>query len=132
MCRELKANGGRHDYRPITAHKAAQDRARRPKLTKLASNPRLCARVVADLEALWSPEQIAQRQRAEFGDDATMTISHETIYKTLYVQGRGELRRELARCLRRRRARRIPQGRLERPQARRTKLVLPLLPAFRL
>jgi IS30 family transposase len=114
VCRELKANGGRHGYRPWAAHRAAQDRGRRPKLTKLASNPRLCARVVADLQALWSPEQIANRLRAEFGDDSDMRISHETIYKTLYVQGRGELRRELARCLRTGRAKRIAQGRIEK------------------
>ena len=98
----------------MTAHREAALRARRPKITKLAANPRLCARVVADLQALWSPEQIAERLRREFGDDATMNISHETIYKTLYVQGRGELRRELARCLRTGRAKRIPQGRIER------------------
>jgi IS30 family transposase len=68
---------------------------------------------VEDLEAWWSPEQIARRLRDEFGDDATMTISHETIYQSLYVQGRGELRRELARCLRTGRAQRRPQGRVE-------------------
>jgi IS30 family transposase len=114
VCREVKANGGRHNYRPVTAHQRAQHRARRPKVTKLAANPRLCARVVADLEHLWSPQQIAKRLRDEFGDDPRMTISHETIYKTLYVQGRGELRRELARCLRTGRARRVPNGRLEK------------------
>jgi transposase, IS30 family len=69
---------------------------------------------VADLKALWSPEQISARLREEFGDDYSMRISHETIYKTLYVQGRGELRRELARCLRTGRARRIPRARSER------------------
>jgi transposase, IS30 family len=114
VSREVGASGGRHNYRPMTAHREAALRARRPKITKLAANPRLCARVVADLKALWSPEQIVERLRSEFGDDATMNISHETIYKTLYVQGRGELRRELARCLRTGRAKRISQGRIER------------------
>ncbi len=114
VSREIRASGGRHGYRPTVAHRGARARARRPKLTKLARNPRLCARVVADLETLWSPQQIAKRLRAEFGDDVTMNISHETIYKTLYVQGRGELRRELARCLRTGRAKRIPQGRLDK------------------
>ena len=85
-----------------------------PNPTKLASNPALCTRVVEDLEHLWSPQQIATRLKEEFGDDVSMRISHETIYKTLYVQGRGELRRELARCLRSGRAKRVPQGRLER------------------
>ncbi len=114
VCREVNANGGRHNYRPIKAHLLAEQRARRPKATKLASNPRLCARVISDLKVLWSPEQIAARLRMEFGDDGTMCISHETIYKSLYLQGRGELQRELARCLRTGRARRIPRGRIEK------------------
>jgi transposase, IS30 family len=114
VSREVNANGGRHRYAPTTAHRRAHARTRRPKLTKLAANPRLCARVAADLQQLWSPEQIANQLRDEYGDDHTMRISHETIYKTLYVQGRGELRRELARCLRTGRARRVPRGRLEK------------------
>ena len=114
VSREVTANGGPTRYRPERAHRRAYERARRPKITKLAANPVLCARVVGDLELLWSPQQIARRLRKEFGDDATMRVSHETIYKTLYVQGRGELRRELARCLRSGRAQRVPRGRLER------------------
>jgi transposase, IS30 family len=113
VSREVNANGGRHRYAPTAGHRRARARARRPKLTKLATNPRLCERVAAELQQLWSPEQIANRLRDEFGDDHTMRISHETIYKTLYVQGRGELRRELARCLRTGRARRVSRGRLE-------------------
>lgn len=114
VCREINANGGRHAYRAMDAHRAATERARRPKATKLSVNPRLCARVVEDLEHLWSPEQISRRLREEFGNDPSMHISHETIYKTIYVQGRGELRRELARCLRTGRAKRVPNGRLEK------------------
>lgn len=114
VSREVKANGGRIDYRPMAAHRRAQERARRPKVTKLAVNQRLRARVITDLKQLWSPQQIATRLKKEFGDDATMRVSHETIYKTLYVQGRGELRRELASCLRTRRAKRVPRGRLEK------------------
>jgi transposase, IS30 family len=114
ISREVNANGGRDGYGPFRAHERAGELARRPKATKLAANPQLCARVIEDLEAWWSPEQIARRLRDEFGDDATMTISHETIYRSLYVQGRGELRRELARCLRTGRAQRRPQGRSER------------------
>jgi len=113
VSRELKANGGRHDYRPLKAHREAEDRARRPKPTKMTANSRLRTRVAIDLQHLWSPEQIAARLREEFGDDDTMHISHETIYKTLYLQGRGELRRELAACLRTGRARRVARGRLE-------------------
>ena len=110
ISREVNANGGREAYGPIAAQLRADELAARPKATKLAANPRLCERVIADLEAWWSPEQIAQRLRDEFGNDTSMQISHETIYKSLFVQGRGELRRELARCLRSGRAQRRPQG----------------------
>jgi IS30 family transposase len=114
ICREVKANGGRNSYRPLAAHRRAFDRARRPKVTKLAATPELRARVMDDLHELWSPQQIAKRLRVEFGDDHRMRISHETIYKTIYVQGRGELRRELARCLRSGRAKRVPRGRVHK------------------
>jgi IS30 family transposase len=114
VSREVHANGGRDAYAPMTGHRRAGERARRPKPTKLAANPVLCLRVIAELEGLWSPQQIARRLRAEHPNDATMWVSHETIYKSIYVQGRGELRRELARCLRSGRAQRRPQGRLER------------------
>ena len=114
ICREVHANGGRAGYRPVAAHRRAMTRALRPKPTKLATNPVLCERVSADLERLWSPQQIARRLRREFGDDASMSISHETIYRSLYVQGRGELRKELTRCLRTGRAKRKSRGRLER------------------
>jgi len=113
ISRELAANGGRRHYRPLAAHRRAAARARRPKPTKLMANPALLARVVDDLERLWSPEQIARCLRADFGDDATMQVSPETIYKSLYVQGRGELRRELAACLRTGRAQRRHHGRTE-------------------
>ena len=115
VCREVNSNGGRRSYRPVSAHRRAEQRSKRPKITKLAANPKLCARVVKDLENLWSPQQIATRLRDEFGDDEAMNVSHETIYKTLYVQGRGELRRELARCLRTGRAARVPKDRRRRP-----------------
>jgi IS30 family transposase len=113
ISREVHANGGVRRYRPVRAYRDACARMRRPKATKLASNPRLCARVRRDLEQWWSPKQIACRLRQEFPDDPDMWVSHETIYKSLYVQGRGELRRELARCLRTGRAQRKPRSRLE-------------------
>ncbi len=112
VSREIKRNGGRYGYRPMEAQRRARANARRPKLTKLEANPELCARVVDDLRHLWSPQQIAARLREEFGDDDSMRVSHETIYKTLYLQGRGELRRELAACLRTGRAHRVRQGRI--------------------
>ena len=114
VCREVNANGGRGRYRPIQAHREACRRVLRPKVTKLAGCARLRERVVGDLERLWSPEQIAQRLRDEFPDDPEMHVSHETIYKSIFVQGRGELRRELHACLRSGRAQRRPRSRMER------------------
>jgi IS30 family transposase len=113
VSREVAANGGRGDYRAWRAHRRAWERARRPKPTKLGSCPALGTQVAAWLGEWWSPEEIARRLRREFPDDPMMRVSHETIYQTLYVQGRGELRRELARCLRTGRAQRRPRGRTE-------------------
>jgi len=112
ICREVAACGGRDRYRPVAAHDRAVTAARRPKPGKLASNPVLCAEVTAKLERLWSPQQIASYLRS-IGDATLGSVSHETIYKSLYVQGRGELRRELARCLRTGRAARKPRRRLQ-------------------
>lgn len=114
VCREVNANGGRTAYRPMSAHKRAMQLAKREKPTKLARNEQLCDVVTEWLTRGWSPEQISQRLVYEFGDDPSMRVSHETIYKSLYVQGRGELSRELTRFLRTQRKRRIPQGRQER------------------
>ena len=113
VSREVNANGGRDGYAPMAAHRRAAALARRPKPTKLAARPALRERVVADLERLWSPEQIADRLRAEFPGQPEMQVSHETIYRSLFVQGRGELRRELTRCLRTGRAARKPRGRVD-------------------
>jgi transposase, IS30 family len=112
VSREVAANGGRAGYRAWRAHERARERARRPKLPKLAC-PRLAAQVTAWLEEWWSPEEIARRLRIEFPADPMMWVSHETIYQALFVQGRGELRRELARCLRTGRAARRRRGRSE-------------------
>ena len=101
-------------YQPVVAHERACLRRGRDKPRKLVLNPVLCARVISDLEALLSPEQIAHRLCVDFPDDETMRVSYETIYQSIYVQGRGELRRELAACLRTGRAQRQPKGRLER------------------
>src|SRR4029078_5908200 len=77
---------------------------------KLA-RPELAAQVTSWLREWWSPVQISRRLRIECPGDPMMHVSHETIYQALYVQGRGELRRELARCLRSGRAKRRPRGR---------------------
>jgi transposase, IS30 family len=99
VTREVKANGGRANYRIWPAHQRARTCARRPKRAKL-NDPVLCAKVTSWLEEFWSPQEIAHRLRLEYPDDPRMHVSHETIYKSLFVQGRGELRRELTRCLR--------------------------------
>ncbi len=112
VSREVAANGGRDGYRAWQAHRDAGQRARRPKAPKLAG--RLAELVTRWLEEWWSPEEIACRLRIEFPDDPMMWVSHETIYQSLFVQGRGELRRELHRCLRTGRAQRRPRSRIER------------------
>lgn len=112
VSREVAANGGRGSYRIWPAHQRARACTRRPKAAKL-DDPVLCEKVTSWLEEFWSPDEISRRLRREFPDDPTMQISHETIYQSLYVQGRGELRRELARCLRSGRAKRRSQGQTE-------------------
>ena len=109
VSREVAANGGRSGYRAWRAHQRACAQARRPKTSKLAC-PQLAAQVTGWLQQWWSPVQISQRLRIEHPGDPMMWVSHETIYQALYVQGRGELRRELARCLRTGRAKRRPRG----------------------
>ena len=108
VSREAAANGGRAGYRAWRAHQRARERARRPKGCKL-DDPVLAAAVAAQLAGWWSPQQIAARLRIAHPRDPMMRVSHETIYQSLYVQGRGELRRELARCLRSGRAARRPR-----------------------
>lgn len=112
VAREVAANGGRGDYRAWRAHERAHQRSLRPKPRKLA-HPQLAAQVSRWLRAWWSPVEISKRLRLEHRDDPMMWVSHETIYKTLFVQGRGELRRELARCLRTGRTQRRPRNRVE-------------------
>jgi transposase, IS30 family len=112
VSREVQASGGRDKYRAWKAHERAAGCVRRPKARKL-SLPRLAAQVTTWLEEWWSPEEIALRLRTEFPDDPMMRVSHETIYQTLFVQGRGELRRELTRCLRSGRTTRKQKKRVE-------------------
>jgi IS30 family transposase len=106
VSREVARNGGRTRYRAWAADRAADRRARRPKPAKLAVCPRLQGEVQDLLTQRWSPQQIARRLRVAWPDDPEMWVSHETIYQSLYVQGRGALRRELAACLRTGRAQR--------------------------
>ena len=104
VSRELRRNGGRHRYRANKADKAAWQRARRPKTCKLAQN-RVLARMVAEKLLLeWAPDQIAGWLKRMYPDEQDMQVSHETIYKTLFIQARGALKKELQQHLRKTRA----------------------------
>lgn len=109
VCREVARNGGRGQYRAQRAERAALRRARRPKAGKLVGNLALRGVVEAKLAAWWSPQQIAGWLRVAYPGDPEMWVSHETIYLSLFVQGRGALRHELAQCLRTHRAIRRPR-----------------------
>lgn len=114
ISREVSRNGHRSGYRAWLADDAALERGRRPKPEKLSLNTSLCREVERGLRAWWSPQQIAARLAREYPDDPTMRISHETIYKSLFVQARGALRKELTICLRTGRTQRRPLLRTER------------------
>jgi IS30 family transposase len=111
VSREVTRNGGRAGYRALAADQAAWARAVRPKPTKLSGLPGLRAMVEDKLELSWSPEQIAGWLRRRFPTGTVMHVSHETIYRSLFVQARGDLRHELTRHLRTGRAMRRPAGR---------------------
>ena len=102
--REITRNGGPDWYRANLADQTAWDRALRPKTCRLAEN-RTLARVVADkLQLLWSPEQIAGWLKRTYPGDENNQVSHETIYRSLFIQARGALKKELLQHLRRTRA----------------------------
>ncbi|HZL86393.1 MAG TPA: IS30 family transposase [Candidatus Krumholzibacteria bacterium] len=101
VSREIHRNGGRRSYRASEADEAAWHRARRPKRCKLAQNPAL-ARIVADkLQLEWSPYQVAGWLKRTHPQHETHQVSHETIYRTLFIQARGALKKELLQHLRR-------------------------------
>jgi IS30 family transposase len=103
VSREVVRNGGRVRYRAAEADERSWEQARRPKICKLAQLQRLQSVVAQRLQADWSPEQITGWLRTNFTDDPCMNISHETIYRSLFVQARGVLKRELLAHLRLRR-----------------------------
>ena len=103
ISRELSRNGGRRGYRAHAADQAAWDRALRPKRCKLAENRPLARTVARLLRQRWSPWQIAGRLKRECPNNESGRVSHETIYKTLFIQARGALKKELVQHLRRRR-----------------------------
>ena len=109
VSREIRRNGGRRRYRANKADEAARERALRPKICKLAQNPALARIVARQLISRWSPWQIAGWLKRIYPDDESLQVSHETIYKTLYIQARGALKKELIQYLRRSRAMRRSQ-----------------------
>jgi IS30 family transposase len=110
ISREVAGNGGRRGYRAAAADRQAWSNATRPKTCKLANNPVLAGIVAEKLQHRWSPQQIAGWLRLTYPHDPEMYVSHEGIYRTLYVQSRGALRRELTAYLRTGRVIRRPQG----------------------
>jgi IS30 family transposase len=121
VSREVAANSGRRQYRAARADRQAWTRATRPKVCKLAANLVLRDIVEEKLLLRWSPQQIAGWLKLTYPDSPEMLVSHESIYRTLYVQSRGALRKELSRYLRtgrvirRRKGVRLPDGRGGRP-----------------
>ncbi len=100
VSREISRNGGYDRYRAAPADEQAWNRARRPKRCKLATNSRLRRSVAERLRLNWSPEQIAGWLKRTYPEDESCQVSHETIYRSLFVQARGVLKKELLRHLR--------------------------------
>jgi transposase, IS30 family len=117
VCRELARNASPRtgQYQPERAHRLAWERQRRPKASKLSQYPQLRAAVQQMLERRYSPEQASGRLKVLHPDDRAMRVSHESIYQSIYVYPRGQLRRELTGCLRPGRAVRRRRG--ARPRA---------------
>ena len=111
IAREIDRNGGAVHYRAIAAQERYESFKVRPKEHKLVASSRLHDAVNEGLEQKWSPEQISSRLTEEYPDDPEMRVSHETLYQTLYLQAKGELRTELKLALRQGRAKRAPRSR---------------------
>ena len=109
VSREIKRKGGYDRYRAAVADENAWVRARRPKRCKLANNPRLRRTVVGKLRSNWSPEQIAGWLNRAYPENEHYHVSHETIYRSLCIQTRGVLKKELLRHLRSKRTMRRPR-----------------------
>ena len=104
VSREIKRHGGRKRYRPVEAEWRAQQLTLRPQPCKLARNPELCAMVAQQLAQRWAAQQISGWLKQNFCDNPEMNISHETIYRSLFIQVRGALKMELVKHLRSRRS----------------------------
>lgn len=101
VSREIRRNGDRCSYRANTAEQGAWDRALRPKRCKLARNRALARVVAGKLRQQWSPHQVAGWLKRTYPQDESRQVSHETIYRTLFIQARGALKKELLQHLRR-------------------------------
>ena len=104
ISREIKRNGCMQAYRAVEADQAAWDKACRPKPCKLVGKPVLCTIIASKLQANWSPQQIAGWLKRAYPQEESLHVSHETIYKSLFVQARGVLKKELQQHLRSQRA----------------------------
>jgi len=109
ISREIHRNGGYSSYRANVADAAAWQRALRPQACKLASHPRTVRVIAKKLQCEWSPQQIAGWLKRQHPDDERYHVSHETIYKSLFIQARGVLKKELLACLRTQRVSRRPK-----------------------
>ena len=109
VSREIDRNGGRSSYRAHKADKAAWERAKRPQTCKLAQQPRLVKLVTRKMQGNWSPQQIAGWLKRQYPVDENKRVSHETIYRSLFIQARGVLKKELLACLRTERSLRRPR-----------------------
>ena len=101
VSREINRNGDLGSYRASQADQAAWDRAKRPKTCKLVGNRALASIVAGKLQRQWAPEQIARWLKRTYPGDETFQVSHETIYRGLFIQARGALKKELMQHLRR-------------------------------
>ena len=110
VSREIARNGGYAGYRAHQAEKAAWERAMRPKSCKLAGSPGLVRVIANKLQLGWSPEQVSGWLKRRYPGDERYHVSHETVYKSLFIQARGVLKKELLACLRTQRTTRRPRG----------------------
>jgi len=113
---EIRRNGGRGVYDPEAAQQRCLKQALRPRESWIVTRPWLWERVQELLRKKWSPRQISSRLRKEHDNDPDWSVSHEMIYEAIFVQAKPQLRKELARCLRSGRARRVPHGRRSRSE----------------
>ena len=118
ISREVARNGGRGLYRAAPADRRAWRHAQRPQRCRLTRSPKLRRAVAAKLTLQWSPQQIAGWLRQTFPSDPDMQVSHETIYRSLYVQSRGVLKQALVQHLRRQRRYRQPRAATQQPRSR--------------